>query len=170
MVPAVPQLRRPTVPALVPTTSAASSRGSDDVPGPDPAPYAGQAHPVAPRVAEDDRQQRAGAHEDEVGVPPEQGRVGELEKGVEQGVGFWDLGVREGEFVEVVHVGDAEVERGYEDGLLGREVGEQAQGREEGAEEELLCYWALILLVSAEREYGRGYSHSNEVPPADIAP
>lgn len=53
------------------------------------------------------------------------------------------MGMGEGVFIEMVDVGDAKVERGQEDEADGREVGDQVQGHEEGAEQELFRDGAL---------------------------
>lgn len=49
-------------------------------------------------------------------------------------------------FVEVVQVGDAEVERGEEDDLRGGEVGEEVEGDDAGAPDEFFAYGALGLV------------------------
>lgn len=78
-------------------------------------PQAGEAGPVAEGVDEDAGVEGGGAEVDEGGEPAEEGRVGELEEGAEQDGQPGRVRVGEGEFVEVVDVGDGEVERGEED-------------------------------------------------------
>jgi len=90
--------------------------------------------------------------------PAEERRVGELEEGDGEGGEEGRARVGEGELVEVVDVGDAEVEGGGEEGGedggggerggvggggsgrgRGRGEGEEGEGEEEGAEEEFFC-------------------------------
>jgi len=68
-------------------------------------------------VRQHDSGQGTGAQEEESREPTENGGVGELDDGAEEGRGEGRVGVGEGVFVEVVDVRDAEVERGQEGDL-----------------------------------------------------
>lgn len=81
-------------------------------------------------MGEDDGGEAGGAQEEEGGVPAEEGGVGELEEGARESGAEWRVRVREGVFVEVVDVRDAEVEGGEEDEAGGGDVREEVQGGE----------------------------------------
>lgn len=93
------------------------SRRSERHPGLDPPPESRQAAPVTETVRQHDSGQGTGAQEEESREPTENGGVGELDDGAEEGRGEGRVGVGEGVFVEVVDVRDAEVERGQEGDL-----------------------------------------------------
>lgn len=112
-------------------------------PGLDPPPESRQAAPVAETMRQHHGGQGAGAQEEEGRVPAEDGGVGELHDGAEEGRGEGRVRVGEGVFVKVVDVRDAEVEGRQEDDVGGRDVREEVQGREEGAEDEFFGYGAL---------------------------
>ena len=80
----------------------------------------------------------AGAQVQEGRVPTKQGRVGELEQRSQECRCDGGLRMREGKFIEVMDVGDAEVERGQEDDLGGLDVGQEMERDQEGAKEYLL--------------------------------
>ena len=103
------------------------------------APEAREADPVAEGVDEDDGVEGAGADVDEGGEPAEEGGIGELEEGAKEDGEEGCVGVGESEFVEVMDVGDAEVEGRDEDCGGGGDVGEEVDGDEDRAEEDFFC-------------------------------
>ena len=106
---------------------------------------------------EDDGVEGGGADVDEGGEPAEEGGVGELEEGAEEDRGPGRVRVGEGELVEVVDVGDGEVERGDEGGGGGGDGGEEVQGHEDGAEEDLFGDGACdVVAVADPGEEGGG--------------
>lgn len=104
-------------------------------------------HPIAKCMRQDRRVHIAGADEDKGGEEAEQGGVGELEQRAQDGEERRRLRVRQAELVQVVHVCDAEVERGEEDDALGGEVGEDVEGDDEGAPDELFADGTLRVSV-----------------------
>lgn len=111
--------------------------------GADPAPQPGQAHPVAEGVGDDGGGQAGGADEDEGAEEAEERGVGELEERACDAGDDGRVRVRDAELVEVVHVGDAEVERRHEDGRRRRDVGGQVQRDDERAPDQLFGGRAL---------------------------
>lgn len=92
---------------------------------------------------QDDGRQGAGAQEQEGSIPAKDGSVAELEEGAEEGGERGGVGVSEPELVEVVDVGDAEVQRGEEDDATWGDVREDMQGNEGGAKHNFLSDGAL---------------------------
>lgn len=80
-------------------------------------------HPVAEGMGEDTCVDIAGTHKDESSEEAEQRGVGELEEGASNCQDEWDARVGDAELVQVVDMGDAEVEWGQEDDLLAGEAG-----------------------------------------------
>jgi len=74
---------------------------------------------------EDDGEQRASAQVEEVGVPAEDSRIGELDEGAEKGKQNRSVGVREAELVEVVNMRDAKVYWRNEDNMSGGHFGKK---------------------------------------------
>lgn len=110
---------------LIVSRSGPGGGRSDRHTGLDPPPESWQAAPIAETVCQHDGGQRAGAQEEESRVPAEDGGVGELDHGEEEGRAEGRVGVGEGVLVEVVDVRDAEIERCQEDDVCGRDVGEE---------------------------------------------
>ena len=81
------------------------------------------------------RGQIAGAQEQEGGVEAEETGVGELEEGAQDGGEERRVRMDQLELVEVVDMGDSEVERGDEDELGERQAGEDVEGDDKGAED-----------------------------------
>ena len=114
-------------------------------PGFDPnaAVQSGETHPVAERVGQYTRPYVACADEDECSEEAEQGRVGELEDGAENGHDEGDLGARDAKLVEVVDMGDSKVERSQEYDLALGEVGEDVQRHDQRAPDDLFTDGSL---------------------------
>jgi hypothetical protein len=92
---------------------------------------------------QDDSGQGAGAQVHKGSIPAEDGGVAELEEGAEKSGERRGVGVGESELVEVVDVGDAEVERGEEDDASWGDVGEDVEGDYGGAKHDFFGYRAL---------------------------
>lgn len=92
----------------------------------------------------------AGSQVHERGVPAKEGRVGELEQRSQECRCDGGMGMGEGEFIQVMDVGDAKVERGEEDDPGGLDVGEEMERDEEGAEENLLSDGASDVVSEAD--------------------
>nr|POF17719.1 calcium influx-promoting protein ehs1 [Quercus suber] len=136
--------RRNSVPIPQTWTKAfALSRGR----APDATGDAREALPVAEAVGGDDGPEAAGAQEEEGGEEAEKRGVGEHEGDLQQGegergkggvaLGGWGAGADE--FDEVVHMRETEDQRGGEDDGRRGDAGEQVQGDDEGAEDELFA-------------------------------
>ena len=106
-------------------------------------PETRKTHAVAKGVHDADGGQAAGPEEEEGGVGPEQGRVGQLEDGAQDGRGDGDPRVRDAELVEVVDVRQPEDERREEDGPGHRCPGDEHQRYRGRSEEDFLGYGAL---------------------------
>lgn len=89
-------------------------------------------------------QQAAAPEEDKGGVGAEQRREAELEDGPQGGGGDRHLGMRDAEFVKVVHVGEPKYNGRQEDGLGDRGLGQQHQRDTGGAEEDFLRHGTLF--------------------------
>jgi hypothetical protein len=123
------------------------------------APEAREADPIAEGVDEDDGVEGAGADVDEGGEPAEESRVGELEERAEQDGKQRRVGVCKRELVEMVDVGDAEVERCDEGCRRWGDFGEEVDGNEDGAEEDFFGDGAgNVVTVTNPREKGCGGS------------
>lgn len=92
---------------------------------------------------EDDGRQGAGAQVHKGSIPAEDGGVAELEEGAEKSGYHGGVGVGESELVEVVDMGDAEVERREEDDAARGDVCEDMEGDYGGAEHDFFGYGAL---------------------------
>ena len=80
-------------------------------------------HPVAEGMGQDACVDIAGARKDESSEKAKQRGVGELEERASECHDEWDAWVGDAELVQVVDMGDAEIEWGQEDDLLAGEAG-----------------------------------------------
>lgn len=122
-----------------------------------------QAHPVAEAVGEDDRVHIACAYEDKGGKEAKQRCVGELEERAEHGEEQRGLRIGQAELVEVVDVGNAEVERGEEDDLLCGEACEDVKWDNQGAPDDLFADGALRWSVCVCRVLKEPLTHHDIV-------
>jgi hypothetical protein len=128
-------------------------------------PQPRKAAPVAESVCQDNRQERPGTQIHKGSIPAKHGGVGELKYRPEQRRN--DRGVRVGhtELIEMMRMGNSEVERRDKDDMAGRDLGEQVQRDNGGPKDDLLGDRALLLSVpgyASSRD-----THSYVVPPAD---
>ena len=103
------------------------------------APEARETDPVAECVDENDGVEGTRPDVDKGSEPAEKRRVGELEERAEKDGEKRSVGVGEGEFVEMVDVCDAEVERCDEGYCCGADFSEEVDGDEDGPEEDFFC-------------------------------
>lgn len=111
----------------------------------DAAVETGKPHPIAECVCEYARIHIARAQKHEGGEEAKQGRVCELEDGACYGQHPGRLRVSYAKLVQVVDVGNAKVERGQEDDLLARKVGEDVQRNDERAPYQLFADGTLVI-------------------------
>lgn len=119
---------------------------------------------------QNDGRQGARSQVDEGSVPPEDAGIAKLEERAQQRRQSRGVRVREAEFVEVVDMGDAKVQRGDEDHMAGRDTRQQVQRDNGRAEHDLLGDGALTnTSVSKSNRNDVRNTYSDVIPPPDPA-